>query len=53
MRMKCEVGYSPCGVQKCAVHAQGLRKHFKGGQVKSNQYYPDRHLHRAGSTLYI
>ena len=35
------------------MHAGPQRKHFKGGQAKSEQYYLDSHLHRPGSTLAI
>ena len=32
---------------------QARRKHFKGGQAMSKQYYLVSHLHRPGSTLAI
>ena len=35
------------------LQMQARRKHFKGGQAKSEQYYLDSHLHRPGSTLAI
>ena len=32
---------------------QGQRKHFKGGEAKSEHHYSDGHLHRPGSTFAI